>query len=39
MQADQDLLAALEQVSSWRRQDDLLEFQGEKTLRFRISSN
>jgi heat shock protein HslJ len=39
MQADEDLLAALQQVASWRRQDDLLVLQGEKTLRFHLSSN
>jgi heat shock protein HslJ len=39
MQADRDLLAALEQVSTWHQQDDLLVLQGDKTLRFRISSN
>jgi heat shock protein HslJ len=39
MQADQDLLAALQQVVSWRRQDDLLVLQGERSLRFHFSSN
>jgi heat shock protein HslJ len=39
MQADQDLLAALQQVVGWRRQDDLLVLQGERSLRFRLSSN
>src|ERR1700681_2314008 len=39
MQADQDLLAALQQVVSWRRQDDLLVLQGERSLRFHLSSN
>jgi heat shock protein HslJ len=39
MQADEDLLAALQQVATWRRQDDLLVLQGERTLRFHISSN
>jgi hypothetical protein len=39
MQADEDLLTALQQVASWRRQDDLLILQGDKTLRFRLSSN
>jgi heat shock protein HslJ len=39
MQADEDLLAALQQVSTWRRQDDLLVLEGERTLRFRISTN
>jgi heat shock protein HslJ len=39
MQADQDLLAALQQVVGWRRQDDLLVLQGERSLRFHLSSN
>jgi hypothetical protein len=39
MQADQDLLEALQQVTNWRRQDDLLVLQGERSLRFRLSSN
>jgi heat shock protein HslJ len=39
MQADQDLLEALQQVVSWRRQDDLLVLQGERSLRFHLSSN
>jgi heat shock protein HslJ len=39
MQADQDLLTALQQVVSWRRQDDLLVLQGERSLRFHLSSN
>jgi heat shock protein HslJ len=39
MHADEDLLAALQQVVSWRRQDDLLVLQGERSLRFHFSSN
>jgi len=39
MQADQDLMEALQQVASWRRQDDLLVLQGERSLRFHLSSN
>jgi hypothetical protein len=39
MQADEDLVAALEQVASWRRQDDLLVLQGERSLRFHLSSH
>ena len=39
MQADQDLLEALQQVVNWRRQDDLLVLQGERSLRFHLSSN
>jgi heat shock protein HslJ len=39
MQADQDLMDALQQVTTWRRQDDLLVLQGDRSLRFRLSSN
>jgi heat shock protein HslJ len=39
MQADEDLLAALQQVTTWRRQDDLLVLQGERSLRFHVSTN
>ncbi len=39
MQADQDLVEALQQVVSWRRQDDILVLQGERSLRFHLSSN
>jgi heat shock protein HslJ len=39
MQADQDLLEALQQVTGWRRQGDLLVLQGERSLRFHLSSN
>ena len=39
MQADEDLMAALQQVSSWRRDGDLLVLQGERSLRFHLSSN
>jgi heat shock protein HslJ len=39
MQADQDLLEALQQVTNWRREDDLLVLQGERSLRFHLSSN
>src|SRR5580704_6075685 len=39
MQADQGLMAALQQVATWRRQDDLLTLQGEQTLRFHLSTN
>jgi hypothetical protein len=37
--ADEELIAALQGVSSWSRQDDLLVLEGEKTLRFRIATN
>jgi heat shock protein HslJ len=39
MQADEDLLAALRQVTTWSRQDDLLVLQGERSLRFHVSTN
>jgi len=39
MQADEDLLAALQQVANWRRDGDLLVLQGERSLRFHLSSN
>jgi hypothetical protein len=38
-QADDDLLAALSDVTSWKRQGDLVLFIGPKTLRFRINTN
>jgi len=38
-QADDDLLAALADVTSWKRQGDLVLFIGPKTLRFRINTN
>jgi heat shock protein HslJ len=39
MQADEDLKDALQQVANWRRDGDLLVLQGERSLRFRLSSN
>jgi hypothetical protein len=38
-QADDDLLAALSDATSWKRQGDLVQFIGPKTLRFRINTN
>jgi META domain-containing protein len=38
-QADDELIAALTDVSTWKRQDDLVVFVGAKTLRFRINTN
>ena len=38
-QADDELIAALTDVSTWKRQDDLVTFTGSKTLRFRINTN
>jgi heat shock protein HslJ len=36
---DQDLLAALAQVTSWRRSGDVIELLGATTLRFRLMTN
>jgi heat shock protein HslJ len=38
-QADDELIAALTAVATWKRQDDLVTFVGAKTLRFRINTN
>ncbi|WP_338828927.1 META domain-containing protein [Bradyrhizobium sp. 27S5] len=38
-QADNDLLAALGDMTSWRRQGDQVTFIGSKSLRFVINSN
>jgi len=38
-QADDELMAALSEASSWKRQDDLVSFIGAKPLRFRINTN
>ncbi|MFH0302537.1 META domain-containing protein [Bradyrhizobium sp. 31Argb] len=38
-QADDDLLAALGDVATWRRQGDLVTLTGSKTLRFRLNTN
>ncbi len=38
-QADDELIAALTEVSTWKRQDDLVTLMGSKTLRFRINTN
>jgi hypothetical protein len=38
-QADDDLLAALSDATSWTRHGDLVQFVGRKTLRFRINTN
>ena len=39
VQADDDLIAALGQAATWRRQGDFVTFVGAKTLRFRINTN
>ena len=38
-QADDELIAALTDAGTWKRQGDLVLFVGAKTLRFRINSN
>ncbi len=38
-QADDELVAALSEVATWKRQGDLVTFTGAKTLRFRINTN
>jgi hypothetical protein len=38
-QADDDLVAALSEASTWRRRGDLVSFAGTKPLRFRINTN
>jgi heat shock protein HslJ len=37
--ADADLLAALTEATSWRRQGDVVLFVGRRTLRFRVPTN
>jgi hypothetical protein len=38
-QADDDLIAALSEATTWQRQGDSVSFIGPKTLRFRINTN
>jgi hypothetical protein len=38
-QADDDLVAALSEASTWKRQGDLISFIGTKPLRFRLNTN
>jgi hypothetical protein len=38
-QADDELVAALSEVTNWRRQGDFVSFIGAKTLRFRLDTN
>jgi heat shock protein HslJ len=38
-QADDDLVAALSEAATWKRQGDLVSFIGTKTLRFRLDTN
>jgi hypothetical protein len=38
-QADDDLVAALSEAATWKRQGDLVSFVGTRTLRFRLNTN
>jgi heat shock protein HslJ len=38
-QADDELMAALADAASWKRQGDAISFVGSKTLRFRLNTN
>src|SRR5689334_17936931 len=38
-QADDDVLAALNEVTSWRREGDVLVLIGTRTMRFRLQTN
>lgn len=38
-QADDDLVAALSEAGTWRRQGDFITFIGTKSLRFRLNTN
>jgi heat shock protein HslJ len=38
-QADDDLIAALGDVATWKRQGDVILFIGTRTLRFRLNTN
>ncbi|XIA66603.1 META domain-containing protein [Bradyrhizobium sp. TZ2] len=38
-QQDDELIAALTEAGSWKRQGDFVSFTGTKTLRFRINTN
>ncbi|MDI1263271.1 MAG: META domain-containing protein [bacterium] len=38
-QQDDDLIAALSDAGTWRRQGDFISFVGARTLRFRINTN
>lgn len=38
-QADDELLAALSETASWKRQGEMISFIGPRTLRFRINGN
>jgi hypothetical protein len=38
-QADDELVAALSEATTWKRQGDLVSFIGPRTLRFRLLTN
>jgi hypothetical protein len=38
-QADDELIAALTEATTWRRQGDAVSFTGSRTLKFRINTN
>jgi hypothetical protein len=38
-QADDDLVAALSEAATWKRQGDFVSFVGARTLRFRLDTN
>ena len=38
-QADDDLVAALSEAATWKRQGDTVSFIGTKALRFRVNTN
>src|SRR5436309_2856315 len=38
-QADDELIAALSEAATWKRQSDVVSFDGTKPLRFRINTN
>lgn len=38
-QADDDLISALSEAATWKRQGDFVSFVGAKTLRFRLNTN
>ena len=38
-QADDELVAALSEAATWKRQDDFISFIGTKPLRFRLNTN
>jgi hypothetical protein len=38
-QADDELVAALSEAATWKRQDDFISFIGTRSLRFRLNTN